>query len=194
MRCRCRTKADAAPDSPTRCRSRPRRRCLRPAIFAPASKEMVCCFHGTVHRPSQPRTGLRTNCASIAASKASPPMPRYSDTKISDADLADCAQAAGQSPEFLDQTFEWEKHYDYRATVVTVVSGPGKPEFEVEGDDTPAVRFSPTTFSPRPCLPDCKRFFPASVKLPSSTWCGLLTPRPTLPATTYSGTRETNPR
>ncbi len=76
-------------------------------------------------------------------------MPRSSDTKISDADLADCAQAAGQSPEFLDQTFEWEKHYDYRATVLTVVSGPGKPEFEVEGDDTPAVQvFAHDVFPP----------------------------------------------
>ncbi len=65
-----------------------------------------------------------------------PAEAKGSDTKISDADLADCAQAA---PEFLDQTFEWEKHYDYRATIVTVVSGPGNPEFEVEGDDTPAV-------------------------------------------------------
>ena len=59
--------------------------------------------------------------------------------KISDANPADCAQAASHSPEFLDQTFEWEKHYDYRATVVTVVSAPGKPEVEVEGEDTPAA-------------------------------------------------------
>ncbi len=64
---------------------------------------------------------------------------KVSDVKISDANLADCSQAAGPAPEFLDQTFEWEKHYDYRATVLTVVSVPGKPEFEVEGDDTPAV-------------------------------------------------------
>lgn len=74
---------------------------------------------------------------------------KVNDTKISDADLADCAHAAGQSPEFLDQTFEWEKHYDYRATVLTVVSGPGKPEFEVEGDDTPAVQvFAHDVFPP----------------------------------------------
>ena len=37
--------------------------------------------------------------------------------------LSDCRDSTGQpSPEFLDQTFEWEKHYDYRATVVTVVA------------------------------------------------------------------------
>jgi hypothetical protein len=52
-------------------------------------------------------------------------------------------------PEFLDQTVEWEKHYDYRATLVTVVSGPGKPEVEVEGDDTPAAQvFAHDVFPP----------------------------------------------
>jgi hypothetical protein len=70
------------------------------------------------------------------------------DAKVNDANLADC-QAAGPAPEFLDQTFEWEKHYDYRATVLTVVSEPGKPEVEVEGDDTPAVPvFTHDVFSP----------------------------------------------
>jgi hypothetical protein len=63
---------------------------------------------------------------------------RVNEAKISDANLADCSQAATQPREFLDQTFEWEKHYDYRATVLTVVSELGKPEVEVEGDDTPA--------------------------------------------------------
>jgi hypothetical protein len=66
---------------------------------------------------------------------------KQTDTKVSDANLTECVQAqpVSQLPEFLDQTFEWEKHYDYRATVVTVVSEPGKPDVEVEGDDTPAV-------------------------------------------------------
>ena len=67
-----------------------------------------------------------------------------SGAKISDVDFADCSQ-----PQFLDQTFEWEKHYDYFATVVTVVSHPGKPEVEVEGDDTPIVQvFAHDIFPP----------------------------------------------
>jgi hypothetical protein len=72
------------------------------------------------------------------------------DAKVSDANLTDCAQSQpAQAPEFLDQTFEWEKQYDYRATVVTVVSAPGKPEVEVEGDDTPAVpAFAHDVFPP----------------------------------------------
>jgi len=66
---------------------------------------------------------------------------KRADAKVSDANFTDCGQSQpiSQLLEFLDQTFEWEKHYDYRATVVTVVSEPGKPEVEVEGDDTPAV-------------------------------------------------------
>lgn len=43
------------------------------------------------------------------------------------------------SPSLLDTSFEWEKTYDYRVTVVTVVDHPGGPE-QVEGDDTPTVR------------------------------------------------------
>jgi hypothetical protein len=72
------------------------------------------------------------------------------DSKVSDANLTDCAQTQpAQIPEFLDQTFEWERHYDYRATVVTVVSEPGKPEVEVEGDDTPAIpAFTHDVFPP----------------------------------------------
>jgi hypothetical protein len=58
-------------------------------------------------------------------------------SKISDANVPDCSSTP--SPDFLDQTFEWEKNYEYRATVVTDVATPGKPEVEVEGDDTPTV-------------------------------------------------------
>lgn len=56
-------------------------------------------------------------------------------TKVSDADVQDCSSTAS----FLDQTFEWERNYEYRGTVVTVVAAPGKPEVEVEGDDTPTI-------------------------------------------------------
>jgi hypothetical protein len=72
------------------------------------------------------------------------------DTKISEGNFADCAlgqpaaqvsdEHASRLPQFLDQTFEWEKRYDYRATVLTVVSEPGKSELEVEGEDTPVVQ------------------------------------------------------
>ncbi len=49
----------------------------------------------------------------------------------------------------VDHGFEWEKTYDYRATVLTSVSEPGKPEIQVEGDDTLVVRvFAHDIFPP----------------------------------------------
>ncbi len=62
---------------------------------------------------------------------------KTADIRVADVNFAECSET--QPPQFLDQTFEWEKHYDYRATVVTVVAAAGKPEVEVEGDDTPVV-------------------------------------------------------
>ena len=76
---------------------------------------------------------------------------KQSNTRVSDASLAECspAQPVSPLPEFLDQTFEWEEHYDYRATLVTVVPEPGKPQVEVEGDDTPVVQvFAHDVFPP----------------------------------------------
>jgi hypothetical protein len=81
------------------------------------------------------------------------------DTKISERNFADCSlgqpaalvtdEQLSRLPQFLDQTFEWEKRYDYRATVLTVVSEPGKPEVEVEGDDSPIIQvFAHDIFPP----------------------------------------------
>ncbi len=47
--------------------------------------------------------------------------------------------SADANPSFLDTGFEWEKTYDYRVTVVTVVDRPDGPE-QVEGDDSSSVR------------------------------------------------------
>jgi hypothetical protein len=47
--------------------------------------------------------------------------------------------AFGGNPTFVDQGFEWEKTYEYRATVVTGVAQAGGSEEQVEGDDTPSV-------------------------------------------------------
>ncbi|MBZ5706267.1 MAG: hypothetical protein LAN63_13030 [Acidobacteriia bacterium] len=42
--------------------------------------------------------------------------------------------------ELVDHSFEWEKTYDYRATVVTLISQRSGPELQVEGDDTAPVK------------------------------------------------------
>jgi hypothetical protein len=48
--------------------------------------------------------------------------------------------ASEQSPGLTDRSFEWEKTYDYRLTIVTVVT-PGKgAEQQIEGDDTASVQ------------------------------------------------------
>ena len=154
-RCQCRTKADAAPDCPTRCRFRPRRRCPRQVISAaelkndgvllswdcppaPAASAEITYKLRIYRREQGKQTGDQSQ-------RCQPPGLFPSPT-------------VSALPEFLDQTFEWEKHYDYRATVVTVVSGPGKPEVEVEGDDTPAVQVFAHDVFPRPCPPACRRF------------------------------------
>jgi len=49
----------------------------------------------------------------------------------------------------LDHSFEWEKTYLYRATIVTLIHVEGKPETQFEGDDTPAVQvFAHDIFPP----------------------------------------------
>jgi hypothetical protein len=66
------------------------------------------------------------------------------DTKVAEPDLRNC-----QGPAVLDQTFDWEKTYDYRAASVVALGGPGEAEMEIEGDDTPAVRvFAHDVFPP----------------------------------------------
>jgi hypothetical protein len=49
----------------------------------------------------------------------------------------------------VDHSFEWEKTYDYFVTVVSIVTQPGKPKLEIEGDDSPAERvFAHDIFPP----------------------------------------------
>ncbi|HYL16243.1 MAG TPA: hypothetical protein VEV41_24635 [Terriglobales bacterium] len=54
-----------------------------------------------------------------------------------------------QQATFVDHSFEWQKSYDYRATVVTVIPRAGQPPVEVEGEDSPPVHvFANDTFPP----------------------------------------------
>jgi hypothetical protein len=66
------------------------------------------------------------------------------ETRVGETDAQDCAKL-----ELLDPTIRWEKNHFYRGTVVTVISAPGRPEAEVEGDDTPVVKvFARDIFPP----------------------------------------------
>jgi len=63
------------------------------------------------------------------------------DTMVGEAPL--------DSSQLSDQSFDWEKTYFYRATVVTIIHSPGEPERPFESDDTPPVRvFAHDIFPP----------------------------------------------
>jgi hypothetical protein len=55
---------------------------------------------------------------------------------------------AGPEASFLDNSFEWEKSYQYRVTVVTLIAEPSGPA-QIEGDDSPEVTvFAHDVFPP----------------------------------------------
>ena len=58
----------------------------------------------------------------------------------SDAVIGEMPVENESAPSFLDHGLEWEKTYDYRATVVTNIGEADGGEQQVEGDDTPVVR------------------------------------------------------
>jgi hypothetical protein len=63
------------------------------------------------------------------------------DTIVGEAPLA--------SSQLTDQSFDWEKTYFYRATVVTAIGPAEKPESQFESEDTPAVKvFAHDVFPP----------------------------------------------
>lgn len=48
-----------------------------------------------------------------------------------------------------DSAFEWEKTYFYRVEAVAVISFPGKPDIQIEGEDSPELKlFADDTFPP----------------------------------------------
>jgi hypothetical protein len=57
--------------------------------------------------------------------------------KLADLNLEDCSAGENRAS-FVDQTFEWEKNYHYRATITTIIAQVNT-AVEVEGDDTPDV-------------------------------------------------------
>jgi hypothetical protein len=54
-----------------------------------------------------------------------------------------------QNLTFTDAGIEWERTYEYRAETVTVITQASKPELQIEGDDTAAVKvFAHDVFPP----------------------------------------------
>jgi hypothetical protein len=75
-----------------------------------------------------------------------------SESKIADVEATECVRGPGAGQiltSFLDQSFEWEKTYFYRGTVVSAIENAGKAAVEVEGDDTAEVKvFAHDVFPP----------------------------------------------
>jgi hypothetical protein len=111
-----------------------------------------------VQVPSAPTLAAPTNLAAHLAAKgieltwsavaAPPDLPgvkyeyrvyRRDVATNQDAVAGEVPVSGDAEPSFLDTGFEWEKTFDYRVTVVTVVNRPNGPE-QVEGDDSSAVR------------------------------------------------------
>ena len=62
--------------------------------------------------------------------------------------LAELPMQAAPEVRYLDHTFQWEKTYEYRATVVTIAHTGVEP-VRIEGDDTPPVKvFAHDIFPP----------------------------------------------
>ena len=63
--------------------------------------------------------------------------------------IGDIPLDASAKVQMVDHGFDWENTYDYRLTVVTLISAAGKPQAEVEGDDTAEVKvFAHDSFPP----------------------------------------------
>ena len=61
------------------------------------------------------------------------------DKNAGDKVAAEIVAGVSAPERITDHGFEWEKSYDYRLTVVTLVERTGKSDLQVEGDDSPTV-------------------------------------------------------
>jgi hypothetical protein len=65
---------------------------------------------------------------------------RRDEAETSDELVGTLALGTSNPPEIVDHDFEWEKTYDYRATVATLALSPEGSKAQVEGEDTPLLK------------------------------------------------------
>jgi hypothetical protein len=98
---------------------------------------VVLSWNGIQHAPEVP--GLRHSYR----------VYRRSEGRDTDSVAGELPLDASSATQLVDHSFEWEKTYSYRATVVTLIREERKPETQFEGDDTPAVKvFAHDVFPP----------------------------------------------
>ncbi|HWY59952.1 MAG TPA: hypothetical protein VNZ03_36150 [Terriglobales bacterium] len=74
---------------------------------------------------------------------------RRPEGETADTAVGEVPLDASSATKLVDHSFEWEKTYSYRATVVTLIHEEGEFETQFEGDDTPAVKlFAHDIFPP----------------------------------------------
>jgi hypothetical protein len=99
--------------------------------------------------------GIVLSWAGVASSSETPGLRhlyrvyRHQQDTNKDAVAGEIPLENAPALQFVDHSFEWEQTYFYRATVVTLVSQDGKPDLQVEGDDTSTVTaFAHDVFPP----------------------------------------------
>jgi hypothetical protein len=74
---------------------------------------------------------------------------RRADGASLDAVVGEVPLEASSPTQLVDHSFDWEKTYSYRATVVTLVREAGVAEIRFEGNDTPSIKvFAHDIFPP----------------------------------------------
>jgi hypothetical protein len=74
---------------------------------------------------------------------------RRPDASAADTVVGEAPLDPASPVHLVDRSFDWEKTYSYRVTVVTFIHVEGKPENQFEGDDSPSVRvFAHDIFAP----------------------------------------------
>ena len=105
-----------------------------PTLAAPTGLQAELAGDG-VHLTWMPVAGA----PEIAGLRFAYRLYRHDDATNADAVAGEVTVAGAAVPSFLDQSFAWEKKYDYRCTVVTFIAQPNGRELQVEGDDSPSV-------------------------------------------------------
>jgi hypothetical protein len=104
----------------------------------------------TLQPPSEFRAQLTAEGVQLSWDAVTPPeisglrclyrVYRREQGSKKDAIAGELPVSGQESPSLLDHSFEWEKTYDYRLTIITIVVEPNGGEQQVEGEDTPSER------------------------------------------------------
>ena len=99
----------------------------------------------------------------------------------------------GHPPTFTDSEIEWEKTYEYRVDVATLISEAGKADVQVEGEDSPIATVMAHEFFRPPFPLACRQFPPVLDRNFSSISSGPRLPMLIWRDTTYIAMKPERP-